>query len=47
MKKVGIILGSEPGAGVFQYTQSILDALKSAGIDPNVVVAPSAGGDAQ
>ncbi len=27
MKKVGIILGSEPGAGVFQYTQSILDAL--------------------
>lgn len=29
MKKVGIILGSEPGAGVFQYTQSILDALLS------------------
>lgn len=27
--------------------QSILEALKSAGIDPNVVVAPSAGGDAQ
>jgi glycosyltransferase involved in cell wall biosynthesis len=29
MKKIGIILGSEPGAGVFQYTQSILDALLS------------------
>lgn len=29
MKKVGIILGSEPGAGVFQYTQSVLDALLS------------------
>ncbi len=29
MKKIGIILGSEPGAGVFQYTQAILDALLS------------------
>ncbi len=29
MKRIGIILGSEPGAGVFQYTQAILDALLS------------------
>lgn len=29
MKKIGIILGSGPGVGVFQYTQSILDALLS------------------
>lgn len=29
MKKIGIILSSEPGAGVFQYTQAILDALLS------------------
>jgi len=29
MKKVGIILSAVPGAGVFQYTQSILEALLS------------------
>lgn len=27
MKKIGIVLGAEPGAGVFQYTQAILDGL--------------------
>ncbi len=29
MRKIGIILGAIPGAGVFQYSQAILDALLS------------------
>jgi hypothetical protein len=27
MKRIGIILGSEPGGGVYQYAQAVLDAV--------------------
>jgi glycosyltransferase involved in cell wall biosynthesis len=27
MKRIGIVLGSSPGGGVFQYTQAVLDAI--------------------
>jgi len=39
MKKIGIILGAKPDGGVFQYSQSILDALLSFSADEYELVA--------
>jgi glycosyltransferase involved in cell wall biosynthesis len=39
MKKIGIVLGSAPGAGVFQYTQAILDGLLKLPADQYELVA--------